>query len=130
MRQEMQEQNTLFPPTKKPILKQKQGKGKSSPDKKKKELRFEIAYDERGIERQQKMDKDKRNRSRGRQSPGQKDSQQQAGAKGGKYEGPSTVKGRRLQLEQQAKEKEDIDKLETKLANEKHTVKSFYELGE
>ena len=66
---------SILPPSKSSILKQRKIKGKSPPQGKKKELRFEIAYDDKGVEKFKPEDaNDKRNRTRGRQALGQKDS--------------------------------------------------------
>lgn len=81
MRKDMMAKMNLDSSKQKGILKSKKQKSKSPPYKKK-ELRFDVAYDEKGVEKKAKEDTyGLRGRSRGRQTQGQKDSQSQAGAK-------------------------------------------------
>jgi hypothetical protein len=114
------------PESKKSILKPAK-KGGKSPGKKKK-VRLEVSYDGRGTER--KKEATPLGRSRGRQSAsqGQRAGADSSGGAKPKYTAPTTMKGRRLKREQEEKVRDSSETLEQKLANEKHTIKSYYDL--
>lgn len=102
----------------------KKGKGAA----KKKKVKLEVAYDDRGVEKKGETGPQWRSRGRQTAGQGQRAATEQAGAAKPKYTAPTTLKGRRLKREEEDKVRDQAEELEGRLANEKHTVKSYYDL--
>lgn len=104
------------------ILKSKGQSGTSQT--KKKNLRRDVQYDERGIE--QKTKRVEALSRRGRQASGQKDSQSMAGKQ--QYAAPGKSRTRKARMEDEDRRRQEARENLERKANTKHDARSYYGL--